>query len=125
MRPGRKNRTTKTLGLVLVIGVVAAASYAFTATNTVAASKAGDGAAAITGYNVTGVTYTQNPLDPTLLATYTFTLDGAAGSVKARTVSTQLGYDTCVGGLLNSWTCTPPAGTTVQSLDNLRVIAVQ
>ena len=125
-RPGsKKYGTRKALGVILVVGLVAAGTYAFTATNTVAASKAGDGAAAITGYNVTNVTYTQNPVDPTLLATYTFTLDAAASSVDAKVVSGQLTYDNCVGGLLNSWTCTPPAGTTVQSLDNLRVIAVQ
>ena len=125
MRPGRKHGTKKTLGLVLVVGVVAAASFAFTAQNTVEATQAGDGNEAISGFDISDVTYTQNPLDPTLLATYSFTLDGDASSVDARTVSTQVGYDTCVEGLLNRWTCTAPAATTIEALNTLRVIAVQ
>ena len=125
-RPGSKRYgTRKALGVILVVGLVAAGTYAFTATNTVDASNAGDGNAAISGYDVTNVTYTQNPLDPTLLSTYSFTLSAAATSVDAKVVAAQATYDTCVEGLLNTWTCTAPLGTTVESLDNLRVIAVQ
>jgi len=125
-RPGSKRHGTKKfLGVIMAVGIIAAGTYAFTATNTVEATQAGDGVGTISGFDVTNVTYTQDPLDPTLLSGYSFTLDGDATSVDARTVTGQLTWDLCVEGLPNEWSCTPPPGTTVASLNELRVIAVQ
>jgi len=125
-RPGSKRHGTKKfLGVIMAVGIIAAGTYAFTATNTVEATQAGDGVGTISGFDVSNVTYTQDALDPTLLSGYSFTLDGDATSVDARTVTGQLTWDLCVEGLLNEWSCTPPPGTTVESLNELRVIAVQ
>ena len=116
-------RATRLLVALLCAGVLAGGTYAFTASNTVSASKAGDGNAAITGYSVSNVTYTRDPLDPTMLSSYTFDLSAAATDVNAKPVTTQAVYDTCVNTTGNTWTCPATSGTTMLSLDNLRVIA--
>ena len=114
MRPGRKHRTSKTLGIVLVVGVIAAGTYAFTAANTVDASKAGDGAAAITGFDVGEITYSANSLDPTLIDSVSFDLDAAATTVRARFVNetTLAGVTTSTNGPWSAL-CTTVTGTTV------------
>jgi hypothetical protein len=106
-------------------GLLSAGTYAFTASNTVAATRAGDGNAAVTGFAVTNVTYNPSAVDPTLLASYEFDLDGVATTVNAKPVSTQLAYDSCTNTLGNHWTCPATVGTTILSLDNLRVVATQ
>jgi hypothetical protein len=124
-RPGNKPSTKKILGAVLAAGLLAAGTYAFTASNTVPGSKAGDGAGAITGYTVSNITYTADALNPTLLSSYSFDLDSAAAFVRAKPVTGQATYDVCVNTLLNTWSCPAVLGTTITSLDNLRVIATQ
>lgn len=113
--------------VLAVAGLIGVGTYAFTASNTVAASKAGDGNAAISGYNVTGVKYNLDALDPTKLASVEFDLDATARVVKAKLSSSGTTYYDCTSGAPlspNHWTCstgaTPP---TVASADNLRVIA--
>ncbi len=110
---------------LLCAGVLAGGTYAYTASNTVAATRAGDGSAAVTGYAVTNVTYVQSASDPTLLASYSFDLDGTATTVRAKPVTAQAIYDTCTNTAGTTWSCPATAGTTMLSLDNLRVIASQ
>ena len=107
MRPGRKHRTSKTLGIVLVVGVIAAGTYAFTASNSVPATKAGDGAGAITGYTVSAIDYTEDATNPALIDSVKFQLSAAADTVKA-----QINRDTTVAGSADSaWsTCTNIGG---------------
>ncbi|MGH3117834.1 MAG: hypothetical protein ACRDQ2_12135 [Gaiellales bacterium] len=120
----RKNTRSKGrfFAVLAVAGLIGVATYAFTASNTVAASKAGDGAAGITGFDVTGVTYNLNALNPAIVDSYEFDLSAPANTVAAKLIAAQVTYDTCTN-LVNHWTCTPPVGTTVTSVDNLRVIA--
>ena len=131
MRPGRKHGTKKFLGVIMAVGVMAASTYAFTATNTVGASKAGDGANAISGYTVSAVTYTQNAVDPTLLDNVKFTLSSSAKTVKAQLSTTTLKdtWYTCTDddlavGPLNNWTCATPSYA-VADATNLRVVATE
>ncbi|HET7481498.1 MAG TPA: hypothetical protein VFK89_01425 [Actinomycetota bacterium] len=125
MRRPLATRAARILAALLCMGVLGGATYAYTASNSVDATQAGDGDSDITGYTVTNVTYTQSALDPTLLASYQFDLDGPASTVHARPVSTQLVYDSCTNTVGTTWTCPATAGTTMLSLDNLRVIASQ
>ena len=48
----------------VLAGVLGVGMYAYTAANVVPASKAGDGAGAITGYTITNVDYVLNGTNP-------------------------------------------------------------
>lgn len=68
--------------LVLIVATVAGVSaYAFTASNTVSAHKAGAGTGAVTGYTVTQTSYTWNAAG-TRVTEVAFTLSAAASDVK-------------------------------------------
>jgi hypothetical protein len=123
LRPGRKSGVARALVTLLAAGALAAGTYAFTASNTVDATQAGDGNAAVTGYTVTNVHYTRSATDPTLLDSYSFDLNGPATVVDAKPVSAQASYDSCSNTSANSWSCPAASGTTMLSLNNLRVIA--
>lgn len=104
---------------------VAAGAYAFTASNTVPGTTAGSGSGAITGYNVSAIAYTLNSTTPTNMDAVSFTLDKAAGTVKAQVQSTGPWYACTNGGAGNNWTCNTTVGTqaTVQPSDQLTVVA--
>ena len=70
----------KSVGIaaVLVAGAVAMGAHAFTASNTVPASKAGSGAGAISGYTVSNIAYTNTAGSITQVA---FNLDAAAADL--------------------------------------------
>lgn len=127
MRPGRKHRTSKTLGIVLVVGVIAAGTYAFTNTNTVTAAAAGEGKGVIAPYTTTNVDYVLNTAtDPATITSYSFDLNQPATMVKA-SLDGGLSFDTCSAsvGATNTVTCTTAALTppTVEEAVSLRVIA--
>jgi hypothetical protein len=101
---------------------VAAGAYAFTASNTVPGSSAGAGSGAITGYTVSNVAYTLGAV-PTNLDAVTFTLDKAAGTVKAQ-VQTGGSWYSCTNSSGNDWSCdTTSPQATVQPADQLTVVA--
>lgn len=70
----RKN--TKIVGAVAVAGLVAASGSAFTNSNSVAASVAGYGSAAVTGATMTAVTHTLSGTGDSITAS-TLTFDAA------------------------------------------------
>jgi hypothetical protein len=115
------------LGTALVIGLLAAGSYALTASNTFAnaTNKSGIGSQAITGFAVSNVHYTLDATDNTVYSAVTFDLDGTAGDVRAKVLSTATTYVTCdnTDAITFSWTC--PVTNTVAESDSLTVIAVQ
>ena len=111
---------------VFAIGVAAVATatgaYAYTNTNTVEASKAGDGTAAISGYGVTGVEYDLDATDPSQLDLVRFTLDGEAGTVRAKVESGSTDYSTCTEiGTTQVWEC--DLDVAVAAANGLTVIA--
>lgn len=116
-------RTTRRLGALGVAAALGLGAYAYTATNTVPATNAGIGSAAISGYTVTGVAYTLNGSDPENIDAVSFTISPtAAGSVKARLVDGGAYYD-CVNtsGSVSCDTTSPQA--TAAAADELTVIA--
>jgi hypothetical protein len=120
-----KRNGRRAVAAVVFMALVMTATYAFTAANTVAASKAGDGAGAVTGYNVTGVHYTLNGTDPGVIDTVTFNLDSApvAGStIRARLNPTGTWYSCTNTGV--AVTCTT-TGATVLGATELRVVVAQ
>lgn len=108
-----------TLLLTLLFAV---AAYAFTATNTVPATQAGDGSGAISGYTVSNVAYTL-AANPANIASWSFDLNAAAGTVQSKLVSASATYTSCVNSAGTHWICTPAAPPTVLAADELRVIA--
>lgn len=71
----------KLLPALVVAGIVAGGSYAFTASNTVAATPAGMGeSAAISGYSATNVQWTLDATDPTKIAQVGFDLSPVTSS---------------------------------------------
>ncbi len=112
----------RTLGVGLAATVLAAGAYAYTAGNTVEASRVGDGAGAISGYQVTGVQYTLDATDPSLIDKVQFTLDAPASTVKADTDNGS-GYVDCtsIGG--NDWECDFTTNPAVAGAGSLAVVA--
>ena len=115
-------RRFRFVAAALAAVMIAAGTYAFTAGNTVPGSNAGSGTGAISGYTVGNIAYTLNS-DPTKIDAVTFTLDKAAGTVKAQLVSAGSWYScTNTSGL--NWSCaTTSPQATVQPSDNLTVVA--
>lgn len=99
----RRNGRGRTLGALIVAGIVASSAYAFTQTNTVPATRAGDGNSAISGFTATSVVYTLNATNPQNLDQVAFTIS----PVTTTTVKTQL----AAGGTWYS--CTNTAGSVV------------
>jgi hypothetical protein len=111
--------------LALGCGAILAVSMSgFAAANTVPASKAGDGAGAITGYTIANVKYNLNATDPRNIDSVTFTGGPSAGThtVKIKLVSTGSTWYSCTIAATNSCnTTSPPAD--VASANELRVVA--
>ncbi len=140
MRPGRKHGTKKVLGLVMVVGMVSAGTFAFTNTNTVDESFAGQGTDAISGFVVSGVTYSASATNPHKMSSVTFSLDKAAKEVKVSVVdvadnattgaSGQTWY-TCAKDALvaNKWSCATGAtdllAPEMSATNELDVVAYQ
>ena len=115
-------RSSKMFVLVLVIMAFATAAYAFAASNTVPASNAGEGSAAIGGYTVTNVTYTYSTANPSMLTFGDFDISPAA---------TKAGVSLVTGATLTDCGALTAGGThahcpvnvSVVSADRLRVVA--
>lgn len=126
MRGTRHTRRIGVAGLTAAAVLVIAATQAFTASNTVPGTKAGDGLGTITGYVVSSVAYTLNATDPTKIDAVSFTLDAApaaGATIKAKLVSAGSTWYSCsaTGTSVTCNTTSPQA--TVSSADELRVVA--
>ena len=121
----RSRRRRRTAVIIAAAAALAFAAYAFTAANTVPASKAGDGNGAISGYTVSNIAYQLEALNAANIDSVSFTLDAAAGTVKAKVVAASLTYTDCINTGGFNWSCNFAINPTVVSADDLRVIAVQ
>jgi hypothetical protein len=116
------SRSRMLIGGAVVAGVMAVGGYAFTASNTVAASKAGDGQAAISGYDVSSVHYTLDGTDPGAMNAVAFDLDStpvAGSTIKVQVVDGGSWYSCTNTDAAVSCTTT---GATVVAADQLRVV---
>lgn len=122
----RRKRSRRLFATVLFAGVLASSAYAFTATNTVPGSQAGDGSNSISGYSATAVAYTINSSNPQNLDSLAFTIAPTTTSaVKIRLAGGGTWYScTNTAGAV---TCNTTVGTqaTVAAAANLTVVAVQ
>lgn len=118
--------TLKVFVAVLLIVVLAAATYAFAAANTVPASSAGDGSGAVTGYTVSAIHYVLNASNPGNIDSVTFTLNTApvaGGTIKITLDGTDWYSCTNVTTAVTCVTTAPQA--TVLLATNLRVVIAQ
>ncbi|HXG76862.1 MAG TPA: hypothetical protein VNJ53_09860 [Gaiellaceae bacterium] len=115
----------RTLFAATVALALALATYAFTASNVVPASKAGKGEGAISGFVVSAVTYTLSASNPANIDSVSFTLDSTATTVKAKLVQSSSTYTDCTitGGTLA--TCDFAPDVSVVAADELSVVAVR
>lgn len=141
MRLPRTRHISKMLAAGLVVGTMTTGSYAFTNTNTVQISDAGQGANVISGYTVGDVKYTESTLNPHTVASVSFTLapkdgGGAPTAVKVSLqnaddvvgASAQTWYscnlDSTTVTATNDWLCsTGAAAPQFSSIDELDVVA--
>ena len=123
----------RALVLVILILILTTAAYGFAASIDMTGIdvNAGEGTTVISGYTVTALDFTVNPLDPTVFSDLDFNLDGGADTV-------YVGLDLGAGTTWISCTPTPDggggtdvdcaagiAGESVLDLIQLTIVAVQ
>jgi hypothetical protein len=118
----KTRKKARRIAAVVVVAVVAMAAFGFAAANTVPASDAGDGSAAISGYTVSAVTYTL-AANPQNLANVKFQLAPAGATSVQASVTGAAPYTACTGPVAGVWTCNVTDAVTAAT--NLRVIAAQ
>ena len=113
-------------GAVVAIALTTGA-YAYTNSNTVGTTQAGDGTGAITGYVVSSVKYNLNASNPSNIDSVTFTLDSTpvAGSTLKAQLAPAGSWYSCTN-VATAVTCavTSPQATVVAAT-NLRVVIAQ
>lgn len=119
----------KLLSRILVVGILlglAAASYAYAASNTVPASKAGDGSATISGYTASNIHYTLNATSPQNIDSVILTLSVAPASGSTMKIQLSSGgpWYTCTNsGTSLTCTTTSPQATAVSATQLTLVVA--
>lgn len=117
------SRTFRSIIILIVALVFASTAYALAANNTFTDSgKAGDGTSAITGFEITDVSYNLDATDPSYVASVDLVFDEAPGELVV-TIDGNTGTCSGAGTTRN---CTFPANT-VSALGaaELRVIAAE
>ena len=118
---------TRFLPALMLILILAAASYAFAAANVVPETGAGDGSGTISGYTVSNIHYNLNATNPANIDSVEFTLAPTAGAGAPASVQVQLnGGGTWFSCSLaaGTWTCNL-SGVTALNATNLRVVAAE
>ena len=108
------------LVVFIIVGSVFV-SYAFTSTNTGPSPISGEGVSAISGYDVTNVSY-HSDSDPRQIDSVSFTLSAAANFVKIKLIASQSNWYNCNPISGNDWVC-DTTGALVISADQLTVVA--
>jgi len=99
--------------------------WVLAASNTVPATKAGDGSGTASGYSVSLVEYILNS-DPSKIDQVNFTLDGSSTTVKVKLDASTTTFYSCTVITGNKWGCaTTDPQLTVLDADILDVLAMQ
>jgi hypothetical protein len=125
MRTPRRARRGRGLGLGSIVLVLALAgtAYAFAASNTVPATRAGDGSQAISGYTISSVAYGLNPSSPQNIDSVTFTISPTSATTVKASLNGGTTWYSCTNssGSVSCTTTSPQA--TVAGATNLEVVA--
>lgn len=109
-------------GLAAVAAAVGLSGSAFTASNTVPTSKAGDGSGTVSGYTISNVHYGLKTADPTKFDSITFDLSSTPAS--GSTIKMKVGgsWFDCTN-LVAAVTCnTSSTSPSVQLTDSLQIV---
>jgi hypothetical protein len=124
MNAVRKPRSILILALALIL---AAAIYGFAAANVVPETGAGDGSGNISGYTISNVDYTLDGADPGQIVGVAFDVDSTSGTAGAPSevhITLNGGsWVSCTNTSGSTWSCT--VSVTVASASSLRVVAVE
>ena len=115
-------RAIQILLTAFVMVLIASTTYAFAAENTVLPATAGEGASAVSGYDVTNIAYSLNAGDPTRIDIVSFSLNASAGTVRIKLNDSGSTWYNCTALSGNAWACNT-AGAAVTSIGQLRVVA--
>ena len=121
----------KKVVLVVLVAVLVAVGFAYAAANTVPVTGAGDGSAAISGYNVTNVQYILDTTNPDKIKTVEFSLSAKNASAPIPTTvkitlessSNATWFKCTLQGQV--WSCPVDNAVTVLNANQLRVVAAQ
>lgn len=116
-------RSSRVLLVTLLLFVLAGATYAFAAVNTVDDTYAGDGEGDISGYEVTNIHYSTSG---DYISGVSFTLNAGASVVQAALNDSSLVACTAASVPNTNWSCNLNAtNVTILEALSLRVVAVQ
>jgi hypothetical protein len=118
----RTRRILIAASLAVALGI---GTYAFTAANTVPATAAGAGSAAISGYTITNVVYGLNTATPTNLDQVTFTISPATATTVRMQLAAAGSWYTCANAAGNVTCNTTSPQATVAAATQLTVVATQ
>jgi len=121
----RFRRKRRYLVVALLAIAIGAGAFAFAATNTVPGSTAGAGSGAISGYTISGITYTPNATTPTNLDQVAFSISPITTTTLKVQLASGGSWYTCanVAGAVTCNTTSPQA--TVAAATQLTVVAAQ
>ena len=124
--PWQLNRLGHTFALVGALAI-ATTAIGFAASNTVPASKAGDGTGAVSGYTITNISYTLNATNSDNIDLVEFDLDtapAAGANIELRLDSTGGGIWYACTNLIAAIDCDTTVTTqaTVLATDQVRVV---
>jgi hypothetical protein len=118
----RSNRRRRFALAALLALIVAASAYAFTASNTVPSSAAGEGSGTITGFTASAIHYTLDTANPANITGVSFTLAPAPTATATVRAALNAGaYVNCTGPVSGTWSC--PVTGTVLAATSLKVVA--
>jgi hypothetical protein len=125
----KQRNARRFLGALTLAGVMTVGNYAFTASNTVEASAAGQGSETISGYSVSTVRYTLETSSGTAnVSGVSFSIAPTSGGSAPTTVRARLSgsaaYSNCSNSTGTTWTCSF-SGVTALSAASLDVAAAQ
>lgn len=112
----------RSLGGLAAVAAVGLGGSAFTASNTVPTSKAGDGSGTVSGYTISNVHYGLKTADPTKFDSITFDLSStpASGStIKVKVGGSWYGCTSLVAAVTCNTSTTSPS---VQLTDSLQIV---
>ena len=123
------NKRFRILALLALVITTSAATYGFAAANTFTGNNiAGEGQDTISGYEVSGVSYTLDPSDPAEFFSVEFDLNGTANDVYAGVGdgTNPVYWASCTEAPADHWTCILSGSTVnVNSAIELHVSAAQ
>ena len=111
------------IGTAAAVAVIAGGSYAFTASNTVPTTQAGQGTGTVSGYTVTSVAYGLNASTPTNIDTVTFTISPATATTVKAQVATGGTWYSCTNTTGSVSCATTSPQLTVATAATLNVVA--